>query len=222
MMEMTTTQDDTWQQARPRRRPRAVSPAPSTSSSATNTSRRSRGSTAASTASTRWRGARGTGIKGTGIQDISTLLTKVGRAYIGTVTGVRDFGAFVDIGVGKDGLVHVRETDAQGTHVAEHTHVGKTLTVFVKAVDYTAGKYTLSVRDPTARQQPGPSAAAVAAMAAVAERKREVERERMARQEAAWREEERELTVAREREEARLRRLREVEAEMVAAAEQRG
>ncbi len=34
---------------------------------------------------------------------------KVGQKFDGTVTKVEDFGCFVDIGTGKDGLVHVSQ-----------------------------------------------------------------------------------------------------------------
>ncbi len=41
----------------------------------------------------------------TDVLDINTL--KAGMEFIGTVRNVADFGAFVDIGVGQDGLIHI-------------------------------------------------------------------------------------------------------------------
>jgi polyribonucleotide nucleotidyltransferase len=34
---------------------------------------------------------------------------KVGRVYMGTVSSVKDFGAFIEIAPGKDGLCHISE-----------------------------------------------------------------------------------------------------------------
>lgn len=113
------------------------------------------------------------------------------------MTGVRDFGAFIRIGAGKDGLLHVSDAqadDVQG-HVADARDVlavGQRVRVFVKAIDSEAGKFTLTTRPPVARpeapREVKPSAAASAAMAAAKAREqqaREARQAEQARQEAA-------------------------------------
>lgn len=155
--------------------------------------------------------------------DLSRI--QAGRAIQGVVTGVRDFGAFININAGKDGLLHAREADARGAHVAdmrERLAVGERVSVFVKHVDAAASQFTLTLRDPAAA-----SAAATAAMAAAAERERvmraEAEREYAAREaEQARRDaERREREEARERRRQQEREVAEIEASMVAAAEAR-
>lgn len=61
---------------------------------------------------------------------------KVGRVYNGTVSSVKDFGAFVEIAPGKDGLLHISEL-AEGfvKTVTEVVNVGDSIEVKVIAVD---------------------------------------------------------------------------------------
>ena len=61
---------------------------------------------------------------------------KVGRIYNGTVSSIKDFGAFVEIAPGKDGLCHISEL-AEGfvKNVNEICKVGDPLRVKVIAVD---------------------------------------------------------------------------------------
>lgn len=61
---------------------------------------------------------------------------KVGRIYSGTVSSVKDFGAFVEIAPGKDGLLHISEL-AEGyvKTVTEVVNVGDRIEVKVIAVD---------------------------------------------------------------------------------------
>jgi len=61
---------------------------------------------------------------------------KVGRVYSGTVSSVKDFGAFVEIAPGKDGLLHISEL-AEGfvKTVTEVVNVGDRIDVKVIAVD---------------------------------------------------------------------------------------
>lgn len=61
---------------------------------------------------------------------------KVGRIYQGTVTSVKDFGAFLEIAPGKDGLCHISEL-AEGfvKNVGDVVKVGDVLAVKVIAVD---------------------------------------------------------------------------------------
>ena len=61
---------------------------------------------------------------------------KVGRIYLGTVASVKDFGAFIEIAPGKDGLCHISEL-AEGyvRSVTDVCNVGDKLEVKVIAVD---------------------------------------------------------------------------------------
>ncbi len=61
---------------------------------------------------------------------------KVGRIYAGKVSSIKDFGAFVEIAPGKDGLLHISElSDGFVKSVAEVVKVGELIDVKVIAVD---------------------------------------------------------------------------------------
>ncbi len=61
---------------------------------------------------------------------------KVGRVYNGTVSSVKDFGAFIEIAPGKDGLCHISElSDGFVKSVGDICKVGDRLEVKVIAVD---------------------------------------------------------------------------------------
>ncbi|HET6324849.1 MAG TPA: S1 RNA-binding domain-containing protein, partial [Planctomycetaceae bacterium] len=61
---------------------------------------------------------------------------KVGRIYEGTVSSVKDFGAFIEIAPGKDGLCHISElSDGYVKNVTDVCRVGDKLSVKVIAVD---------------------------------------------------------------------------------------
>jgi polyribonucleotide nucleotidyltransferase len=65
-----------------------------------------------------------------------TASVQVGRIYYGRVTSVKDFGAFVEIIPGKDGLVHISElADGYVNSVADVCSVGDEMTVKVIAID---------------------------------------------------------------------------------------
>lgn len=69
-----------------------------------------------------------------------------GMELTGTVRNVVDFGAFVDIGVKQDGLVHISKlADRFVKHPSEVVTVGDTVTVWVCAVDKDRGKISLSM-----------------------------------------------------------------------------
>ena len=70
----------------------------------------------------------------------------VGMELKGTVRNVVDFGAFVDIGVKQDGLVHISKlADRFVKHPSEVVVVGDTVTVWVCGVDKDRGKISLSM-----------------------------------------------------------------------------
>ena len=69
-----------------------------------------------------------------------------GMELTGTVRNVVDFGAFVDVGVKQDGLVHISKlADRFVRHPSEVVSVGDTVTVWVTAVDKQRGKISLSM-----------------------------------------------------------------------------
>ena len=65
----------------------------------------------------------------------------------GTVRNVVDFGAFVDIGVKNDGLVHISElSDRYVKHPLEVVSVGDTVKVKILSVDYDKQKVALTMK----------------------------------------------------------------------------
>jgi polyribonucleotide nucleotidyltransferase len=61
---------------------------------------------------------------------------RVGKVYEGTVTSIKEFGAFVEILPGRDGLVHISELDNKYVgKVDEVCKVGDKMTVKVIAID---------------------------------------------------------------------------------------
>jgi polyribonucleotide nucleotidyltransferase len=59
-----------------------------------------------------------------------------GRVYMGKVTSIKDFGAFIEIAPGKDGLCHISElSDGFVKNVADVCKIGDTFEVKVIAVD---------------------------------------------------------------------------------------
>ena len=74
---------------------------------------------------------------------------KVGMKLKGTVRNVIDFGAFVDIGVHQDGLVHIScITDRFIKHPAEVLKVGDIVDVYVLSVDLQKKRISLSIKEP--------------------------------------------------------------------------
>lgn len=72
---------------------------------------------------------------------------KEGMELTGTVRNVVDFGAFVDIGVHQDGLVHISEiTDRYIRHPMEVLKVGQMVKVFVKDVDVKKNRIGLTMK----------------------------------------------------------------------------
>jgi polyribonucleotide nucleotidyltransferase len=75
-----------------------------------------------------------------------TAVPEVGKTYLGTVQRIADFGAFVEILPGTDGLLHVSEiADYRVRDVRDELHEGQQLIVKVISVD-PAGKIRLSRR----------------------------------------------------------------------------
>lgn len=74
---------------------------------------------------------------------------KPGMELQGTVRNVVDFGAFVDIGVKQDGLVHISKIRKQFVkHPMDVFSVGDVVTVWVDSVDTNKGRVSLTMLSP--------------------------------------------------------------------------
>ena len=72
---------------------------------------------------------------------------KEGMVMTGTVRNVIDFGAFIDIGVHQDGLVHVSEISEKFIkHPSEALSVGDIVTVKIKGVDLNKKRISLTMK----------------------------------------------------------------------------
>ena len=82
-----------------------------------------------------------------------TAEATVGKLYTGKVVSVRDFGAFVEILPGQDGLIHVSELDNKYVkNVTDVMDVGDTVTAKVIAID-NQGRIKLSRKAALAEQE---------------------------------------------------------------------
>lgn len=74
---------------------------------------------------------------------------KQGMELQGTVRNVVDFGAFVDIGVKQDGLVHISKLSNRFVkHPLDIVSVGDVVTVWVDSIDQKKGRVALTMRKP--------------------------------------------------------------------------
>ena len=81
----------------------------------------------------------------TDIMDMNDL--KEGMVLKGTVRNIVDFGAFVDIGVHEDGLVHISQMANRFIrHPSEVVKLGDRVTVTVLSVDSKKGRIALSMK----------------------------------------------------------------------------
>jgi polyribonucleotide nucleotidyltransferase len=76
-----------------------------------------------------------------------TAEAEVGNIYEGTVARIVDFGAFVTILPGKDGLVHISQISEERVEkVTDYLEEGQTVKVKVLDVD-ARGRIKLSMKD---------------------------------------------------------------------------
>ncbi|HPR82000.1 MAG TPA: S1 RNA-binding domain-containing protein, partial [Enterococcus sp.] len=76
---------------------------------------------------------------------------KTGMELKGTVRNVIDFGAFVDIGVKQDGLVHISKLSKTFVkHPKDIVSVGDVVTVWIDQFDVNKGRISLTMLDPGA------------------------------------------------------------------------
>ncbi len=84
----------------------------------------------------------------TDVMDMKDLVP--GMELKGTVRNVIDFGAFVDIGVHQDGLVHISQIANRFIkHPSEVLKVGEVVTVWVISVDVAKQRISLTMRQPS-------------------------------------------------------------------------
>lgn len=77
---------------------------------------------------------------------------QVGMELQGTVRNVVDFGAFVDIGVKQDGLVHISKLQKRRIkHPLEVVALGDIVTVWVEKVEANKGRISLTMLPPEAQ-----------------------------------------------------------------------
>ena len=73
----------------------------------------------------------------------------VGQEITGTVKQVTDFGAFVDIGAGRDGLVHISELSVgRVTNVKDIVEEGQSVTVWIKRLNRERNRISLTMISP--------------------------------------------------------------------------
>ena len=83
------------------------------------------------------------------LEIVKTIATdpEAGAIFLGKVTRIMDFGAFVEIAPGKEGLVHVSQLDVKRTeNVTDVVNVGDVIRVKVLEID-DKGRLNLSRRD---------------------------------------------------------------------------
>ena len=94
------------------------------------------------------------------IEEITAEI-EVGRIYSGKVTRIVDFGAFVAIGGGKEGLVHISQiADKRVEKVTDYLQMGQEVPVKVMEVD-RQGRVRLSIKEATESKPQTEEAAAV-------------------------------------------------------------
>lgn len=87
----------------------------------------------------------------TDVMDMNDLVQ--GMELKGTVRNVTDFGAFVDIGVHRDGLVHISQFGGRRiNHPSEAVRVGDVVTVWVLEVDAKKNRISLTMRKPVEKK----------------------------------------------------------------------
>ncbi|MBF1994685.1 polyribonucleotide nucleotidyltransferase [Serratia symbiotica] len=91
------------------------------------------------------------------IEEITAEI-EVGRIYQGKVTRIVDFGAFVAIGGGKEGLVHISQiADKRVEKVTDYLQMGQEVPVKVLEVD-RQGRVRLSIKEATMPETESPPA----------------------------------------------------------------
>ncbi len=80
------------------------------------------------------------------IEDIARVI-EIGEIYYGTVTRITTFGAFVDLGGGKEGLVHISKISKEHVkNITDFVNVGDKVPVKVIEID-DQGRINLTMKD---------------------------------------------------------------------------
>jgi small subunit ribosomal protein S1 len=83
----------------------------------------------------------------------SILDLEPGMELQGTVKSITDFGAFVDLGIAQDGLVHISELERRRVKkVTDVVQVGDDVQVWIKKVDKKRGRISLTMVRPVTRR----------------------------------------------------------------------
>lgn len=86
------------------------------------------------------------------VLDINDL--EIGMELKGTVRNVTDFGAFVDIGVHRDGLVHISQMATRRiSHPSEVVRVGDVVTVWILDFQKETNRISLTMRKPVTKAE---------------------------------------------------------------------
>ncbi len=87
------------------------------------------------------------------VQGKSIAELQPGMELSGKVKSITDFGAFVDLGIGQDGLVHISELARRRVEkVTDVVQVGDEVQVWVKKVDKKRGRISLTLVKPATRR----------------------------------------------------------------------
>ncbi len=98
---------------------------------------------------------------------------QVGMELEGKITSIALYGVFVDIGVGRDGLVHISEMSDQRIETpSELVQIGDTVRVWVKSIDAENRRISLTMRNPERQEAPRRSRPP--------QRRQEIDREKLA------------------------------------------
>lgn len=82
--------------------------------------------------------------------DVDSILDlQIGQKMDGKVKNITDFGAFVDIGLPQDGLVHISELSRKKVEkVTDVVSIGQDIEVWIKKVDQKRGRISLTMVKP--------------------------------------------------------------------------
>ncbi len=87
-------------------------------------------------------------VKDDGSTQVVRMLA-VGQQVDGVVKRITDFGAFVDIGVGRDGLIHISELSTRRVaKVSDVLSEGQAVTPWIKKLDRQRNRISLTLIDP--------------------------------------------------------------------------
>lgn len=81
-----------------------------------------------------------------------------GTILRGTVRNITDFGAFIDIGLHQDGLIHISElANRRVNHPLDVLSIGDTMDVMVISIDEKRGRIGLSLKRVKSGNLPDPA-----------------------------------------------------------------